>query len=93
MVATWDEPQRRCRTKDRRRNKRREEVYRYIINFADHLDGPTPNIREIADALHIDYRSAHYHVLMLIEEGLLRREKLKLVVVGSEWLAPNSQDV
>lgn len=70
--------------------RRRREIYEYILAYADEKDGPTPSINEIhaAMAWSKNYSTAYYHVMKLIARGLLEQADGKLVVVGSEWIPP-----
>ncbi len=67
---------------------RRDEIMAYICEYADGKDGPTPSINEIAGHFKLAYSTVYHHVLRLRVEGRLRQEDGKLVVVGSEWIAP-----
>ena len=71
--------------------KKRDDIYQWVCRYAAEMDGPTPSIREIAMAFHINYKTAYYHVVKLIAEGRLRQERGKLRVVGSRWSAPGHQ--
>lgn len=67
---------------------RRDEIYLWIVSYADEMDGPTPSIREIARAFRMNYKTAYVHILKLMNEGRLCQERGKLRVVGSEWIEP-----
>ena len=68
--------------------KRRLDIYEFIINYADGKDGPTPSILEISNALGLSYASTYYHVMKLIAHKLLDQSDNKLLVIGSEWYRP-----
>lgn len=70
------------------RRTRRDEIYEWVCQYADEMDGPTPSIREISIHFALNYKTVYYHVMKLIVEGRLRQERGKLVVVGSEWIEP-----
>lgn len=72
----------------RRRRTRRDEIYEYICAYADEKNGPTPNIREISEALEVCYSTVYHHILKLVIEGRLEQRDGKLLVVGSEWYGP-----
>lgn len=67
---------------------RRDEIYDWVVAYADEMDGPTPSIREIAGAFGLNYKTVYFHVMKLIIEGRLRQDRGKLIVVGSEWIEP-----
>jgi len=69
---------------------RRDQIYAFICTYADEMDGPTPSINEIASHYGLNYKTVYYHVVKLIAEGRLRQERNKLVVIGSEWIEPQS---
>jgi DNA-binding transcriptional regulator YhcF (GntR family) len=71
-----------------KRRTRRDEIFEWVCRYADEMDGPTPSINEIAVHFKLNYKTVYYHVMKLIIEGLLRQERGKLVVVGSEWIEP-----
>lgn len=71
--------------------ERRQRIYEFVVAYADEMDGPTPNAREISKALNIPYKVTRYHLTKLIAMGLLRSERNKLIVVDSEWLRPPAQ--
>ncbi|HML24949.1 MAG TPA: hypothetical protein PKD09_25065 [Aggregatilinea sp.] len=83
LTVTWDAPQRAPRSRSRR-----DDIYDFICAYADEKDGPTPSIREVAKAFGVYYSTAYHHVMKLIIDGRLRQEDGKLIVVGSEWIAP-----
>ncbi len=84
---TWDEPQRK-----RRRRTRRDEIYEWICDYADEMDGPTPSINEVATHFGLAYKTAYVHIVKLILEGRLRQDRRKLIVVRSEWLRPDTAE-
>lgn len=92
MAAVMDDvqtEQRKPKVSNRARGKkRRRDIYEFICTYADEMDGPTPSINEISQHFRLNYKTTYYHILRLINEGKLRQEKGKLVVVGSEWLEP-----
>lgn len=69
-------------------DKRRLDIFQFIVTYADERDGPTPSIKEIADALAIPYASVYYHVMKLIAHRQLDQRDNKLLVIGSEWIPP-----
>ena len=85
MTVTWDAPQRTSR-----RRTRRDDIYDFICAYADELDGPTPSINEIAVHYGLNYKTVYYHITKLIAEGRLRQDRNKLVVIGSDWIEPDS---
>jgi len=68
--------------------ERRIKIYEFVLSYADELDGPTPTINEVSQALAIDYKVTYYHVMKLIALGRLKQERGKLVVVGARWERP-----
>lgn len=72
---------------------RRDEIYRFVCRYADEMDGPTPTIREIAKHFGLNYKTVYFHVLKLKDEGRLRQDRGKLVVIGSEWISPPAAPV
>lgn len=70
------------------RSTRRDEIYRFILSYANEHHGPTPTINEIAAAFGLGYTTTYNHVQRLIKEGRLDLRNGKLVVIGSEWKAP-----
>ena len=71
-----------------KRKTRRDEIFAFIVAYAEELDGPTPSILEIARHFGLNYKTVYYHVMKLVIEGRLRQERGKLVVVDSSWTPP-----
>lgn len=67
---------------------RRDAILLYICDYARAMHGPTPSIREVALHFGVSYSTAYYHVTRLIEEGRLRQDRGKLIVVGGRWVRP-----
>jgi hypothetical protein len=70
------------------RGHKRELIFEFICTYADHKNGPTPSIREVAQHFHLAYGTAYTHVMRLITDGKIIQEDGKLLVVGSEWFPP-----
>jgi hypothetical protein len=84
-AVVWERPTRR-----QKRRTQRDEIFVWVRRYADEMDGPTPSINEIALHFRLNYKTVYFHVMKLIVEGRLRRERGKLVVVGSEWIEPSA---
>jgi len=67
---------------------RRDEIMRYISDYAKRLGGPTPSIREVALHFGISYAAAHGHIMTLIIQGRLAQKDGKLCIPGSRWEGP-----
>ena len=90
-LSAWEQRHKPVRTPQPRGIRRRKLIYDYIINYAETIQS-TPTINEIAVALKLDYKVTYYHVMKLIAAGMLRQERNKLVVTGSQWIAPPDAD-
>ena len=68
---------------------RRQEIFEFIIAYADEHQGNSPSIRRIKSHFALAYGTVHTHVMKLIKDGRLRQdEDGHLVVIGSEWIPP-----
>lgn len=70
------------------RTTRRDEIFDWMVDYADEKNGPTPSIREIAITFGLAYTTVYTHVLKLIRDGRVRQSDGKLVIIDSEWIPP-----
>ena len=49
----------------------RRKIYRYIIDFKQQHDGISPTTYEIAEALKVSRSTVRYHLIKLIELGMI----------------------
>jgi len=66
----------------------RDDIMRYICEYAGDKNGPSPSINEISQYLELSYSSTYHHVMRLIVDGKLQQQDGKLCVIGAEWYAP-----
>ncbi len=77
----------------RRREARRELVYRFIVYYKRAHDGNSPTIREIQAGVGLRTSSGvHLHLRHLVHAGLITMghfETRSICVVGAEWRPPD----
>ena len=71
-----------------KRRTRRDEIFEFVIEYAETKSGPTPTIREISKAFGLAYTTTYTHILKLIRDGRVMQSDGKLVVIDSEWIPP-----
>jgi hypothetical protein len=84
MDALWDQPQRRVRGRD----LKRDEIFEFICQYALEHNGVTPGFLQIARQFNLKYGTVYGHVSALSNERLLRIEDRHIVVEDSYWKPP-----
>jgi hypothetical protein len=72
----------------KRNNTLTEDIFQFIIDYADSKNGPTPTIWEIAESKRLPYSTVYHHIQKLQIWQRITILDNKLVVNGSEWLPP-----
>lgn len=72
---------------------RREEILRFICQYAKENNGVTPSARSIAVAFRLGKTTVLTHITKLVAEGRLAWVDDRLKVVDSEWIEPPYVDV
>lgn len=72
-----------------KQSTRRDEIYDYIVLYADEHNGNSPSILEVTHHFQLAYGTVYGHVMHLIAERRIERLDGKLVVPGAEWIPPN----
>lgn len=66
------------------------DTYRFIADWALAHKGNTPSLRQIAQGCGFSGATAHYHIQVLIKQGLLERIDGALCVVRLQIIAPDN---
>jgi hypothetical protein len=67
---------------------RRQEIYEFILVYADEHNGNSPSILEVKKNFRLAYGTVYTHVMKLIAERRIEQIDGKLVVIGAEWNPP-----
>jgi len=64
-----------------------DTIFRYVIEYKRKMDGNSPSVRQIADALEIPSSSVHLHLQELERRQLIRRipHTRQLCIANGRW--------
>lgn len=64
-----------------------DTIFRYVIEYKRKMDGNSPSVRQIADALDLPSSSVHIHLQELERRQLIRRIPYtrQLCIANGQW--------
>jgi predicted transcriptional regulator len=67
-------------------SRRRQQIFDFLITYKQHHQGLTPLVKEIAHEVCLSESTIKYHLLILENEGRIRRVgRRALEIRGDEW--------